>query len=164
MSKQIQIRRGTTAEHKSFIGAQGEITMDTDKNTLRVHDGKTPGGTPLAREGDTSSAHTDMLDYVVAYQAPSAANNYTWYRKYKSGWIEQGGRVPSGPREGASDNNWASFLLSFIDTNYTLVITAENVGSSTSEVRQVFSRMTHGFNAFAPSGMNLSWCWAAYGF
>lgn len=31
-------------------------------------------------------------DFVVDFQRPTAANNYTWYRKYKSGWVEQGGR------------------------------------------------------------------------
>lgn len=31
-------------------------------------------------------------DYVIEMQMPTADNNYTWYRKYKSGWIEQGGR------------------------------------------------------------------------
>ena len=30
-------------------------------------------------------------DAVVAYQMPSAENNYTWYRLYASGWVEQGG-------------------------------------------------------------------------
>ena len=30
-------------------------------------------------------------DVVIEKQDPSAANNYTWYRKYKSGWVEQGG-------------------------------------------------------------------------
>ena len=30
-------------------------------------------------------------DYVVDFQRPTAQNNYTWYRKYKSGWVEQGG-------------------------------------------------------------------------
>ena len=44
MSRQIQIRRGTAAEHSNFTGAIGEITMDTTSNTLRVHDGVTPGG------------------------------------------------------------------------------------------------------------------------
>ena len=44
MSRQIQIRRGTSAEHNNFTGAIGEITMDTTNNTLRVHDGVTPGG------------------------------------------------------------------------------------------------------------------------
>ena len=29
MSRQIQIRRGTSAEHDNFTGAIGEITMDT---------------------------------------------------------------------------------------------------------------------------------------
>lgn len=33
----------------------------------------------------------NLLDYVVASQSPTAANGYTWYRKYKSGWVEQGG-------------------------------------------------------------------------
>lgn len=49
MAKQIQIRRGTAAEHENFTGAVGEITMDTTNNTLRVHDGKTVGGVALAR-------------------------------------------------------------------------------------------------------------------
>ena len=30
-------------------------------------------------------------DYVVESQMPTEANGYTWYRKYKSGWVEQGG-------------------------------------------------------------------------
>ena len=32
-----------------------------------------------------------MIDYVVELQEPTEANGYTWYRKYKSGWVEQGG-------------------------------------------------------------------------
>ena len=27
-------------------------------------------------------------DVVVEYQMPNANNNYTWYRKYASGWVE----------------------------------------------------------------------------
>lgn len=30
-------------------------------------------------------------DYVIESQLPTSSNNYTWYRKYKSGWVEQGG-------------------------------------------------------------------------
>ena len=30
------------------------------------------------------------IDYVVESQLPTADNNYTWYRKYRSGWVEQG--------------------------------------------------------------------------
>lgn len=31
------------------------------------------------------------IDFVVESQEPTSANDYTWYRKYKSGWVEQGG-------------------------------------------------------------------------
>lgn len=50
MSTQLKLRRGTTAQHSSFTGAQGEITVDTTKNTIVVHDGVTAGGKPLATE------------------------------------------------------------------------------------------------------------------
>lgn len=46
-AKQIQLRRGTTAEHASFVGAEGEVTMDTTKKTLVIHDGRTIGGFPV---------------------------------------------------------------------------------------------------------------------
>lgn len=49
MATQLQVRRGTTAELQSFTGAEGEITVDTDKDTLVVHDGSTAGGHPLLR-------------------------------------------------------------------------------------------------------------------
>ena len=56
MSRQIQIRRGTAAEHSAFTGAIGEITMDTTNNTLRVHDGTTVGGTILAKQSEIQTA------------------------------------------------------------------------------------------------------------
>lgn len=48
MARQVQIRRGTDEEHKNFTGVVGEVTFDTTSNTIRVHDGKTPGGIPVA--------------------------------------------------------------------------------------------------------------------
>lgn len=54
MSTQLQRRRGTTANHSAFTGATGELTVDTTKNTVVVHDGVTAGGHPLARASDLS--------------------------------------------------------------------------------------------------------------
>ena len=51
MAKTLQHRRGTTTELASVTGAIGEIFMDTDKKTLVVMDGTTPGGKALAVEG-----------------------------------------------------------------------------------------------------------------
>ena len=50
MTKQVQIRRGTTAQHAVFTGAIGEVTYDTDKKTLIAHGGSTVGGIELARQ------------------------------------------------------------------------------------------------------------------
>ena len=33
---------------------------------------------------------------VTEFQEPTAANNYTWYRKYADGWVEQGGQTSGG--------------------------------------------------------------------
>lgn len=48
MAIQIQLRQGTTTEHDTFTGAVGEVTVDTTKDTLVVHDGVTVGGHPVA--------------------------------------------------------------------------------------------------------------------
>lgn len=53
MSKQIQLRRGTTTETTAFTGVVGEVTVDTDKDVLVVHDGATAGGFPVAARANT---------------------------------------------------------------------------------------------------------------
>ena len=50
MATILQLRRGTTVQHSSFTGAVGEVTVDTTKDTIVVHDGVTAGGSPLATE------------------------------------------------------------------------------------------------------------------
>ena len=50
MAKLLKLRRGTTTQHGSFTGAEGEVTIDTTKDTAVVHDGSTAGGRPLARQ------------------------------------------------------------------------------------------------------------------
>ena len=49
MPDQLQLRGGTTTEHNSFTGAVREVTVDTTKKTLVVHDGSQAGGTPLMK-------------------------------------------------------------------------------------------------------------------
>lgn len=40
----LQFRRGTTAQNDNYTGSVGELTIDVDVDTLRIHDGSTPGG------------------------------------------------------------------------------------------------------------------------
>ena len=62
MAKKLQLRRGTTSQHSSFTGAVGEVTVDTDKDTLVVHDGSTAGGFPVI--GEKGGTLTDALTGV----------------------------------------------------------------------------------------------------
>ncbi len=63
----LQLRGGTTATHASFTGAAREVTVDTDRQTLVVHDGTTAGGFALAR-ADGTPATTDGAEGI--YDAP----------------------------------------------------------------------------------------------
>lgn len=67
MARQIQIRRGTTLENDNFTGAVGEITMDTDVKTLRVHDGETTGGIALAKYDDMPNSQDIILATIPDY-------------------------------------------------------------------------------------------------
>ena len=55
MATILQLRRGTTVQHSTFTGAVGEVTVDTTKDTVVVHDGTTAGGKPLATEAYVTS-------------------------------------------------------------------------------------------------------------
>lgn len=75
MSTQVQLRRGSTTEHNSFTGAAGEVTVDTTKKTLVVHDGSTAGGVPLAKESALSSYLTTATA-ASTYQTQAGMSSY----------------------------------------------------------------------------------------
>ena len=66
MATAIQRRRGTTSQHSSFTGLAGEITIDTDLNTVIVHDGSTAGGYRLAKYTEVQAAAAGDITSVVA--------------------------------------------------------------------------------------------------
>ena len=61
MAKKLQLRRGTTSQHSSFTGAVGEVTVDTDKDVVVVHDGSTAGGHPLIKAADAAPTNNTTL-------------------------------------------------------------------------------------------------------
>lgn len=142
MSKEVQIRRGTADQHLDFTGKIGEITMDTTNNTLRVHDGETVGGTVLAKQ-----ATLDAADYVIETQTPSASNNYTWFRKYKSGWVEQGGIVSIGnlANNNAGSGN-VSLAIAMADSDYSVITTPTAPDAYNRLYSNFGSRSTSGFS------------------
>lgn len=67
-SSPIQQFRGTTAQHKTYKGLPGELTVDTDKHVVVVHDGSTAGGHPMA------SADAVKVAYDKAVEAKDTAD------------------------------------------------------------------------------------------
>ena len=66
MATAIQRRRGTTAQHSSFTGLAGELTIDTTLNTVIVHDGSTAGGIRLAKHTEVQAAATGDITAITA--------------------------------------------------------------------------------------------------
>lgn len=67
-------------------------------------------------------------DFVIAFQRPTSSNDYTWYRLYKSGWIEQGGRLPT---QGTTTT--VTLPHAMADTNYSVLTQEAEDGSTDTD-------------------------------
>lgn len=66
MTTAVQRRRGTTVQHSTFTGLEGEVTIDTTKDTIVVHDGSTAGGIPILREDFTNGTVAGLGSIIGA--------------------------------------------------------------------------------------------------
>lgn len=139
MSRQIQIRRGTTTEHSGFTGVIGEVTMDTDKKTLCVHDGVTAGGIQLARKDEIPEQYIMPVNYDFVIETGGTSS--AWYRKYKSGWIEQGGTITGGA---TSAGVTITLPIRFVSSTFQIYFGTGSTSASTSIVstREVIANRT----------------------
>ena len=64
MAKTLQFRRGTSAELDAITGAEGEIFIDLDDNSIRIHDGSTVGGFSLATSSEAQNAFSNAVSYI----------------------------------------------------------------------------------------------------
>ena len=100
------------------------------------------------------------VDYVIESQEPTSANGYTWYRKYKSGWVEQGGL------SNATTNSTTLFAtitlpVQMSDINYFVGVTKRTTDTGTnyyygSRVKKA-SLTTTGFDVLADSSDGFAW-------
>lgn len=149
MGIQVQLRGGTTKEHENFVGANKEVTVDTTKHTLVVHDGAKKGGYPLVQEAEVdrriynairdikpSTSNIDLSNYVKKgnnegillqtiseYKGLIAENgdNVEYIRTTKSGLL------PFSPGNSSIGSSAWKFAQSFINVMNTSEI---NIGSS----------------------------------
>ena len=62
MASRLQLRKGTTAQHATFTGALAEVTVDTTKKVVVVHDNATAGGIPMATEASVTNGLANKVD------------------------------------------------------------------------------------------------------
>ena len=77
MATQIQFRRGTTSEHGSFTGAVGEVTVDTTKDTMVVHDNSQAGGYAMANLKTAQEFNATTLSDGSTVSWDASANQVT---------------------------------------------------------------------------------------
>ena len=95
-------------------------------------------------------------DYVVDFQRPTAQNNYTWYRKYKSGWVEQGGRVQSTSTD--YQEQTITFPVEMADIGYMVTITPESsYGNTMAAKGYSFFNPTTTSMKVAPQKNTITW-------
>lgn len=84
------------------------------------------------------------IDFVVERQEPTAANNYTWYRKYRSGWVEQGQRTTTV----AGNTQTVNLPVEMSDTNYDLQITPHYMNAGSAATVNVVTITTTSFTVW----------------
>lgn len=144
MATQLQLRKGTKVQNDAFTGAEAELTYDSTSKGLRLHDGVQQGGY--------------IVDTVVAWQAPTVENNYTWYRKYASGWVEQGGCYNS-----ASETVTVSFPIQMADNNYTILKTMQTSSTGTPARYFDFSFANKTTTSAQTNSANVGFSWQVSG-
>lgn len=110
------------------------------------------------------------VDYVVE----TWTSGTSWVRRYKSGWLEQGGLVPPTVRPTGMQVIAQNFHRPFRDTNYSLtaIITSNNTLRfdehifAVSTVRQTnsFSWIFHSNNITPADSRTVGLSWRAAGF
>jgi hypothetical protein len=81
-TKRVQLRKGTELEHSTFTGALAEVTFDTDKGTIRVHDGLTLSGVEIQKSRLSElnpSDNGDTLRTNIKYFSNTSSGPFTVY-------------------------------------------------------------------------------------
>lgn len=136
---------GTMAEYDAIV------TKDPDTEYIITDD---IGGS-ATEIGQITEALNDKVDkghQVIEFQKPTAGNNYTWYRKYADGWVEQGGVFLQTINTG--DTAWSA-TLPIAMANYYYVVNVQTdggyAGNTTIQCENNSTTQIKGY-ARAPSG------------
>lgn len=108
----------------------------------------------MDRDGHNPESPTDI---VIASQTPNSDNNYMWYRKYQSGWVEQGQKTYGLAR---NTTTAVTLPIPMADTNYMGQICGANVTFATASTLAIAPKDTTQVNLWNYNGtasMTVSW-------
>jgi hypothetical protein len=135
MADQLQLRGGTTAQTAGFTGALREVTVDTDKDTLVVHDGALAGGYPLLRQ-DLSNLPAGTIDNADINASAAIVDT-------KLATIATAGKVSNSATTAASANTASAIVARDASGNFTAgTITGALTGAASSNVLKAGDTMT----------------------
>ena len=127
---------------------------DTINNILQsVEDLGIRTGNNEQNIGALNEFKNSVTDHVVAFQSPTSQNNYTWYRKYASGWVEQGSRTSN-----TAALQSVTLPIEMADTSYAVYLTrlvvgvADDVASISQQVRNMSTTAFQVRSTYATAG------------
>lgn len=169
----VQIRSGGGSDQKNItVGIRNDGTLwlngnfmylEQDNKNYDASSGNTFDACPFCVYDNTSgkiskftpkrtfhAVDYNEADFVVSFQRPTLANNYTWYRKYKSGWVEQGGSSFNGTTK--------TLPVVMADTNYT-VTTSFVANTSVNTMQWQYVGVTKSTTSISrnANGVDMSW-------
>ncbi|HJH04380.1 MAG TPA: phage tail protein [Victivallis vadensis] len=110
--------------HPGKFDAAGTATaaVKTHNEAASPHPGKFEAAGAVNTHNSAADAHPDLrgrldaiADHVV--EVWTAADGSAWYRKYSSGWVEQGGTLPAG----TTTTLTITFPMQFANADYTIL-------------------------------------------
>lgn len=75
--RRVLLKRGTTAENLAYTGLVGELTLDTDLDTVRVHDGVTAGGVNILATAAQVQTLSNSISTITGIDTSLLANAAT---------------------------------------------------------------------------------------
>lgn len=101
---------------------------------------------------------------VIEFMEPTSTNNYTWYRKYADGWVEQGGTYTVSADAAVT----ITMPIEMADTNYivfkNVVFTTETtVDNINSRWGEFFAKTTTTFGTWGKYASSIAFDWKVEG-
>ncbi len=165
------VGNGTEGIDKRLVGLTTDASKSGIEGTLSTNPMTIYYYMVVSTEGQTASVDVDInkvyedlelkansnlsniasnIDYVVETYRSGAS----WYRKYKSGWVEQGGTVSSNQ----NTDTTLTFLKKFIDTNYTFTAChAKSTGYTNGANVNYFNKKNVSITVYQCDGNGFSW-------